>query len=75
MFDDCTPHSNMQQLRRRPSVPFAPHVPPSVNPAKPVAVVVVALGSEGAEVLATGRLITRGTRASGPAKRGASPRQ
>ena len=75
MFDDHIPHANIQQPQRRPSVPFAPHVPPFVNPGKGVAVVAVALGSEPAEVLATETLVTRGTRAFGPAKHGDRLRQ
>ena len=72
MFDDHIPHLNIQQPRQSLPVPFAPHVSPFVNPAKGVAVVAVALGSEAAEVLITQNVVTRGTRASGPAKYGHS---
>ena len=68
IFDDHFLHLNIQQPRRRLSVPFAPHVSPSVNPPKRVAVVVGALGLEPAEALATKELSTRGTKAFGPAK-------
>ena len=72
---DYISHLNIQQPRRRPSVMFAPHVSPFVNPGKGVAVVAVDLGSEPVEVLATHKLSTRGTRAFGPAKHGDSPMQ
>ena len=75
MFDGRIPHANIQQPRRRLSVPFAPHVSPSVNPAKRVVVVAAALGLGTAEVLATQKLSTRGTRVFGPAKHGDSPKQ
>ena len=75
MFDSHFAHANIQQSRRRPSVPFAPHVSPPVNPAKAVVVVAVALGSEPAEVLAAHKFSTPGTRAFGPAKHGDSLRQ
>ena len=75
VFDVHIPHANIQQPRRRPSVPFAPHVSPSVNPAKGVVVVAVALGLETAEVLANYKLSTRGTRAFGPARHGDGLRQ
>ena len=73
VFDYHFPHANIQLPRRTPSVQFAPHVSPSVNPAKRVVVVAGALGSEPAEVLTTHKLSTRGTRAFGPAKHGDSP--
>ena len=75
MFDDHIPLPNIQQPRRRLSVPFAPHVSPSVNPAKGVVAVAAVLGSEPVEALTTAKLSTRGTRAFGPAKHGDSPRQ
>ena len=63
-----------QQPRRRPSVPYAPNAALSRNPGKIVAVVAVVLGSETAEGMGTLSLITRGTRASRPAKHWGSPR-
>merc|ERR1712032_1532293 len=59
-------HAN--QPRRRPQVPYATNVAPSPNLGKVVAAVAVVLGSETVEVLLTASLITRGTRASRPAK-------
>lgn len=63
----CRP---VNQSRQRPSVPYAPNVAPSTNPAKEVVVVAVVLGSKTVEVLAKHNTVTRGTRASGLAKHG-----
>ena len=62
------PKCKHQQIRRRPSVPCVLNAAPSRNQARRVVAVLVALGSETAGVLATPSAITRGMRASGPAK-------
>ena len=62
-----------QQPRRRPSVPYVSNAAPSRNLGKAVVAVAEVLGSETAEVLVTQKaVVTRGTRASGPAKHGRS---
>ena len=61
-----------QQPRQRSPVLYAPNAAPSGNLAKPVVAVAAVLGSETAEVLVTQNVVTRGTRASGPAKHGRS---
>ena len=62
------------QPRRRQAYPHAPNAVLSENPARLVVAVAAVLGSETAEVLVTQKFITRGTRASRPAKHGRSPR-
>ena len=57
------------------SSPYAANVAASENLGKLVAVLAVVLGSESAEVLVTPSFVTRGTRASRPAKHGHSLRQ
>ena len=69
------PMSQHQQPRRRSSAPRVPNAAPSVKPEKSVVAVAEVLGSATAEVLGTRNPITRGTRASGYAKHGRSPRQ
>ena len=61
-----------QQLRRLPSVQYAPNVAPSRNPGKQVVVVAAVLGLGTAEVLGTRNFFTRGTKAPRPAKHGRS---
>ena len=62
----CT-HMHLQPPRQS-SVPHAPNVVPSRNPANPLVVVAVVLGLETVEVVVTQSLVTRGLRAFGPAK-------
>ena len=64
-----------QSRRRRPLSPYAINVAPSRNLEKAVVVVAAVLGSETVEVPATPSSVTRGTRASGSAKHGRSPRE
>ena len=63
-----------QQPRRRrtTSDPHAADVASSRNPGKLAVAVAAVLGSGTAEVPVTQKAITRGTRASGPAKQGRS---
>ena len=72
MFVPFTNEHQQARRRRRPSVPYVPNVAPLGNLGKAVVAVAVVLGSETAEVLATQKYATHGTRASGPAKRGHS---
>ena len=60
------------QPQRQPLMSHVSNVALSKNPAKLVAVVVGVLGLETVEVVATPSLVTRGLRASGPAKHGRS---
>ena len=68
----CT---HIQQPGRQLSILYAPNAAPPGNLGKAVVVAAVVLGSETAGVLVTPSLITRGTRAFGPANREDSPRQ
>ena len=54
---------------------YAPNAALSRNPAKTVVAVAGVLGSKTAELLATLRLLTHGTRVFRPAKQGYTPRQ
>ena len=64
-----------QQPQHGSLIPYAPNVAPSTNQTKVVVAVAEVLGSKTAEVLVTQNLITRGTRASRPAKHDCSLRQ
>ena len=60
---------------RRPSGPCAANAALSKNLGKAVVVVAAVLGSEIADALTMSSSVTRGTRASGPAKHGDSPKE
>ena len=64
-----------QQPRQRASVSYAPNVASSKNLGKAVVAVAVVLGSETAEVLVVPSSVTRGTKASRPAKHGHNLRE
>ena len=70
-----TAYEYQQPWRRRQSGPYAANAVTSPNLAKTVVVVAAVLGSESAEGVVTSSLVTRGTRASRPAKYGRSPRE
>ena len=55
--------------------PYAANAGPSRNLGKAVVVVAAVLGSETVEAVVTPSLITHGTKASGSAKHGRSPRE
>ena len=74
VFEAITTHTHEQPQRRRLAW-YVPNAASSGNLGKSVVAVAAVLGSEIAELLATPSLITRGTRASGPAKHWYSPRQ
>ena len=71
---DLTYHAH-QQPRRRQADPRARNAAQSRNPARRVVVVLVVLGSEIVEVVATQNFDTRGPKVSWPAKHGRNGKQ